>query len=237
MKILFQDDKFVAVDKPAGFHVHPHEDPRNRVDRDKICLYQVRDMMGQHVYPVHRLDAGTSGVLLFALSSESARELCKLFAEKSSLKKTYKAVVRGYVKTEDMISVPLELDSTGNLVEAHTQYRRLQTMEFPVAVGNRFPTARYSLVEAKPLTGRFHQIRRHFCRISHPLLGDSTHGDSRHNQFFRNELGIEGLCLKAESLELVHPWSGQNIKITAPDSDKWNKIHLLFDSRNPLTPL
>lgn len=230
MNILFQDEHFVAIDKPAGFHVHPHEDPRNRVERDRICLYLVRDMVGQHVYPVHRLDAGTCGVLLFALSSDSARVLSRLFAEKTLLKKTYMAVARGYVPAEDMISIPLELDSTGDAVESHTRFRRLKTVEFPVAVGNRFPTARYSLVEAQPLTGRFHQIRRHFCRISHPLLGDSTHGDSRHNQFFRNKLGIEGLCLKAESLEFKHPWTDEELRITAPDSEKWKKIHLLFDS-------
>ncbi|UOF02386.1 pseudouridine synthase [Bdellovibrio reynosensis] len=227
MELIYRDEYFIAVNKPSGFHVHPHENVQHRVSRDKICLYHARRMMKQHVYPVHRLDAATSGVLLFALSSESASRICKLFSERSP-QKTYQAVVRGYVKESDKIDIPLELDSTGDLVEASTSYRRLGTKEFPIAVGKRFPTARYSLIEATPHTGRYHQIRRHFNRISHPLLGDAVHGDSHHNRFFRNEVGIEGLCLKALKLEFTHPWSGENVSITAPDCEKWNKIQDLF---------
>lgn len=223
LQLLYQDEYFIAVNKPSGFHVHPHEDKRNRISRDKVCLYHARDLIGQHVYPVHRLDAGTSGVLLFALSSESARRLCKMFAEKS-LQKTYHAVVRGYMAEEGEISLPLELDSTGNLVEATTLYRRLARVEFPVSVAKRFPTARFSLVEARPLTGRWHQIRRHLNRISHPILGDSEHGDSKQNRFFRENLGVSGLCLKAQSLELQHPWSQEKLRIEAPACEKWEKI-------------
>lgn len=229
LKLLYQDEHFIAVDKPSGFHVHPHEDKRNRVSRDKVCLYLARDMMGMHVYPVHRLDAGTSGVLLFALSSQSASVMCKLFAEKT-LRKTYHAVVRGFVPVAGEIELPLELDSTGDLVEAKTSYSRMATVEFPVVVAKRFPTARYSLVEARPLTGRWHQLRRHFNRISHPLIGDADHGDCRQNRFFRNELGVPGLCLKAQSLELVHPWTQQELKIEASSCEKWEKIYGLFKS-------
>lgn len=227
LPILYQDEYFVAVDKPSGFHVHPHEDRRNRVSADKICLYLVRDMLGQYVYPVHRLDAGTSGVLLFARSSASASVLCKLFAEKS-LQKTYHAVVRGYAPEQGDIELPLELDSTGDLVAAKTSFTRLATVEFPVAVAKRFPTARYSLVEARPWTGRWHQLRRHFNRISHPLIGDADHGDCRQNRFFRNELGVPGLCLKAQSLELEHPWTKTSLTITAGSCPKWDMIYGLF---------
>lgn len=228
LTLLYQDEHFIAVDKPSGFHVHPHEDRRNKVSRDKICLYLARDMMGQHVYPVHRLDAGTSGVLLFALSSDSAREISKLFAEKA-LKKTYHAVTRGYVAEDGDIELPLELDSTGDLVEAKTTYKRMATVEFPVSIAKRFPTSRYSLVEAKPITGRWHQLRRHFNRISHPLIGDADHGDCRQNRFFRNELGVPGLCLKAQTLELRHPWSKEIVKIEAQSCEKWEKIYGLFN--------
>jgi tRNA pseudouridine65 synthase len=227
IRVLYQDDYLVAIDKPSGFHVHPHEDPKHRISRDKICLYHVRRLMKQHVFPVHRLDAGTSGVLIFALSSESASELCRLFAERET-HKTYEAVVRGYTPLEGVIDLPLELDSTGDLVAAETRYQRLQTLELPVAIGKKFPTARYSLMKIEPRTGRFHQIRRHFNRISHPLVGDAEHGDSRHNRFFRTELGIEGLCLRAQSLEFQHPWSGENLKIEAPPCDRWKRIHSLF---------
>nr|BFD67404.1 tRNA pseudouridine(65) synthase TruC [Bdellovibrio sp. HAGR004] len=233
MELLYKDEYFIAVNKPSGFHVHPHENPEHRVSRDKICLYHARRMMKQHVYPVHRLDAGTSGVLLFALSSPAAGQLCKLFSERAT-HKTYQAVVRGYVKEADDIQIPLELDSTGDLVEAHSSYKRLATVEFPVAVGKKFPTARYSWVEVTPHTGRYHQIRRHFNRISHPLLGDAVHGDSHHNRFFRTELGVEGLCLKALRLEFTHPWSGEKVSIEAPPCEKWKKIQFLFDPEQPL---
>lgn len=227
LKLLFQDEHFIAVDKPSGFHVHPHEIKKNRVSRDKTCLYLARDMMGKHVYPVHRLDAGTSGVLLFALSSASASVLCKLFVEKS-LQKTYHAVVRGYTPEKGDIELPLELDSTGDLVAAKTSYARMATVEFPVGVTKKFPTARYSLVQAQPVTGRWHQLRRHFNRISHPLIGDADHGDCRQNRFFRNDLGVPGLCLKAQSLEFIHPWTQEPLKIEASSCEKWQKIYGLF---------
>ncbi len=228
MEIIYQDEHLIAVNKPSGFHVHPHEDKRHRVPKNQICLYVVRNMINKLVYPVHRLDAGTSGVLVFALSSESASRICKQFAERTP-QKTYHAVVRGYVKPEDTINLPLELDSSGELVEASTSYKRLAIKEFPFPVGKKFPTARYSLIEAKPHTGRYHQIRRHFNRISHPLLGDAVHGDSHHNRFFRTELSIQGLCLKALNIEFDHPYTGQRLSLTAPDCDKWKTLHQLFE--------
>lgn len=227
MQILFRDEHFLAVHKPAGYHVHPPEDPTFRVPRDKIVLYEVRRLAKQHVYPIHRLDAGTSGVLLFGLSSEAASRMNKQFTQRETLK-VYHAVVRGFVPETGVIEIPLELDSTGDLVDAKTSYRRLEQIELPFPVGKKFPTARYSLVEVTPHTGRYHQIRRHFNRISHPLLGDAAHGDSHHNQFFRNQLEIAGLCLKALSLSFRHPWTEEAICIQAAPCEKWNKIQTLF---------
>lgn len=227
MQVLFRDEYFLAIHKPAGYHVHPPEDPTHRVPRDKIILYEVRRLAKQHVYPVHRLDAGTSGVLLFGLSSEAASRMNKLFTARET-RKTYHAVVRGFLPAEGVIEIPLELDSTGELVEASTSYRRLAQLELPHAVGKKFPTARYSWVEVTPHSGRYHQIRRHFNRISHPLLGDAAHGDSHHNQFFRHHLGIAGLCLKALSLGFRHPWTEEEVLIEAAPCEKWNKIQTLF---------
>lgn len=227
MKILYQDEYFFAIDKPAGYFVHPPELSPYPVPKEKICLYHLRKLMKQDVFPVHRLDAPTSGVLLFAMSRTATRELSRLFMERK-LQKTYHAVVRGWVDEEGSIDLPLEVAGEENLVEAKTVYKRIEAIELPFQVGKKYPTSRYSLVEVQPVTGRWHQIRRHFDRVAHPLLGDIEHGDSHHNRFFRDTLEIKGLCLKATSVELRHPWSGENIKIEAPSCEKWEKIYSLF---------
>jgi tRNA pseudouridine65 synthase len=227
MNVLYHDEYLVVVEKKSGIHVHPPEDMRIRVPRSNILLYQLRDHLNAKVYPVHRLDAGTSGVLLMALSSEVAAMLCVQFQNKL-VKKKYTAVVRGYVEDQGYIDHPLELDSTKNLVEAQTSYRCLGRIELDFSVTPKYSKSRYSLVLAQPHTGRYHQIRRHFNRISHPIIGDAYHGDSRHNQLFREKIGIGGLCLKAHELSFQHPITKQVIIITAPLDEKWSKLENLF---------
>nr|BFD62501.1 tRNA pseudouridine(65) synthase TruC [Bdellovibrio sp. HM001] len=227
-RLLYQDEHFFAIDKPAGFFVHPPELSPYPVPKEKICLYHLRRVMKKDVIPVHRLDAPTSGVLLFAMSRDKARKLNHLFAERQ-MHKTYQAVVRGYVQSEGLIDLPLEADEGRLTVEAQTQYKTLAQIELPFAVGKKYPTSRYSLVQVHPITGRWHQIRRHFDRIAHPLLGDIEHGDSHHNRFFRDTLQIQGLCLKATAIELQHPWSGETLSIQAPLCEKWGRIHRLFE--------
>lgn len=226
-RVLYRDEKVAAFYKPSGMHVHPHENPRHRVSRDQILLYQGRDLINQYLYPVHRLDAGTSGVILFALNKETARELAQKF-ENHLVQKTYEVVVRGIVPDSGKIDLPLELDSTNELVPALTEFERLATVELPVAVGKRNPTARYSLVRAYPRSGRFHQIRRHFGRKSHPVLGDAAHGDSKHNKFFREELKVAGLCLRASEIEMTVSWKSEGLKVSSPICEKWQRIYQLF---------
>lgn len=232
MHVLYQDEHLVAIDKPPSYHVHPPENDDYPVPRARICMYRVRDELRKKVFPVHRLDVATSGVLLFALNSETASALCAQFAE-HSIGKTYWAVTRGWTPEEALIDMPLESDSSGLLVDARTSYRKLAQVELPFAVGKRFPTARYSWLEVQPQTGRHHQIRRHFNRLSFPLVGDGTHGDSRHNQFFREQLGIAGLCLRAHKLSFTHPVLGKRIEITAPPREKWERIRELFNTPSP----
>lgn len=232
MKIIYQDDYFFAIDKPAGYFVHPPELSPYPVPKEKICLYHLRKAMKQDVFPVHRLDAPTSGVLLFAMSKPATRELSQLFMNRQ-LTKTYHAVVRGYTETTGQINIPLEIDDEGNAVDALTNYRTLKTLELPIPVGKKYPTSRYSLIEVQPITGRWHQIRRHFDRIAHPLIGDIEHGDTYHNRFFRDELKISGLCLKALRIDLIHPWTHQSLSIQSPPCDKWNKLYQLFESTHP----
>lgn len=234
MNIVYQDANIFAIDKQAGFFVHPPEMSPYPVPKEKICLYHLRKHFNQEVFPVHRLDAPTSGLVLFAMTRQDAREMNQLFRERQ-IKKTYHAVIRGYVDAEGSIDLPLEIAAADEPVESLTLYKTLGQVELPFPVGKKYPTARYSWVEVNPVTGRWHQIRRHFDRIAHPLLGDIEHGDSHHNRFFRDDLKIQGLCLRALSLEFVHPWTQQEIKITAPPCERWAKIADLFKA--PVTRL
>lgn len=216
--IVAQDETFVAIDKPSGFHVHQPEFPNKKVSREIVCLGLLRNQLRQYVYPVHRLDVGTSGILVFALSPESASRFGKAFSENRS-QKTYFAVVRGYLKeSSGRIEIPLESDSSGELYDAITDYEVMSYVELPFAVGKRHPTARYSLVKVKPVTGRFHQIRRHFARLSHPIVGDCVHGDSYHNRFFREQLGVSGLMLRASELTIDQPSVQIDLKNSWPQN-------------------
>lgn len=221
LPILYRDEQLIAVHKPAGLLVH-----RSWIDRHetRFALQLVRDQIGQLVYPVHRLDKPTSGVLLFALDPETARSLGAAFAA-GAVEKTYLAVVRGLPPESGLIDHPLreEYDRhddprarAGKEPQpAHTSYRRLATVELPFAVG-RYPSSRYALVEACPHTGRKHQLRRHFKHLFHPLIGDSKYGEGRHNQFFRQQLDCRRLLLAAVEMTLPHPIDGHALTLTAP---------------------
>ncbi|WP_020161414.1 MULTISPECIES: tRNA pseudouridine(65) synthase TruC [Methylobacter] len=229
MKILYQDDHFVAIDKPAGLLVH-----RSEIDRreTRFAVQILRDQLGRHVFPVHRLDKPTAGVLLFALNSDAARAMTAVFMG-DGIGKTYLAVVRGHTAETDTIDYPLkeELDKMTDAKAdpdkpaqaAVTHYQRLATTELPHAVG-RYPTCRYSLLRITPETGRKHQIRRHMKHIFHPIVGDTTHGDGRHNDFFRNHFDCHQLLLAATGLTFTHPYSGAAVNITAPLDQAYNRV-------------
>lgn len=220
--ILYRDEHLVAINKPSGMVVHRSA----RIRHAPAALQCLRDLIGQHVYPVHRLDRGTSGVLLFALSSEAARELCLLFRNHQDIAKTYLAVVRGYTDEAGVIDHPVPNGTTGERKDAVSHYRRLQTVEFPIPCGP-YETARYSLVEVTPETGRYHQIRRHFHHISHPVVGDTTHGDTTHNELFRNHFQLWRLLLMAVKLSFKHPFTGASLTIQTPVDDAL--MHVFHD--------
>ncbi|MGE0631252.1 MAG: pseudouridine synthase [Pseudobdellovibrionaceae bacterium] len=228
LKVIFQNENWIAIDKPSGFYVHPPEDGR-RIDRSQICLYILRDQIGKYLYPVHRLDVPTSGILIYALSSRSASKLCGLFSSQK-IRKKYWAVARGLVPEDGQIDMPLPNNPTSeNLYDARTDFRRLSDLHIAEPVGKKFPFAKYSLIEAAPQTGRYHQIRRHFARKSHPLLGDGDHGDSHHNRYFREKLGVQGLCLRAHQVEFQDPITEEMIQLKAGSDEKWRKIGSLFN--------
>lgn len=222
LEILYQDEYLVAVNKPAGLLVH-----RSPIDRreTRFLLQLLRDQLGRRVYPIHRLDKPTSGVLVFGLSSEAANRTAEAFAGRQVSKK-YLAVLRGYSAEQGTIDYPLRDEPDQRAAKAppaearaaRTDFRRLATAELPFPVG-RYPTCRYSLVEARPLSGRRHQLRRHFKHLSHPIVGDTTHGNGPHNRFFRQQFGCHRLLLAATELALIHPYSGLPLTVQAPLAD------------------
>ncbi|WP_070962768.1 tRNA pseudouridine(65) synthase TruC [Vibrio sonorensis] len=229
LEILYRDDYFVAVNKPAGMLVH-----RSWLDKHEtqFVMQTLRDQIGQHVFPLHRLDRPTSGVLLFALSSEVASEVMPMFAGKT-INKTYHAIVRGWIEEAGRLDYALkvELDKVADKFasedkepqEAVTDYRPLAKVEVPHSTG-RFPTSRYCLMELKPLTGRKHQLRRHMAHLRHPIVGDTTHGDGKHNRLFREHYDARRLLLHASELTLVHPYTEQPLTIKAGFDEIWQSL-------------
>lgn len=220
LEILYHDEHLVAINKPSGLLVH-----RSLIDRHetRFAIQLTRDQIGQKVYPVHRLDKPTSGVLLFALDSDTARLINAQFTA-GQVQKTYQAIARGFVPDNGVIDHPLreqldaladaDADTDKDAQTALTHYRRLQAFEVPFSV-DRHPTSRYSLVELCPKTGRKHQLRRHMKHISHHLIGDTTHGNGKHNRFFREQFGSSRLLLHATQLCLKHPHNHENLLIQA----------------------
>lgn len=198
LELIHVDDDVAVIQKPSGLLVH-----RGWARDPVVAMTLLRDRLGQHVYPVHRLDRGTSGVLVFALNPEAARALQTQFAGRT-IAKRYLALTRGLTPESGTIDHPLASDTSDERREAVTAYRRLGVFE------------RYSLVEARPSTGRLHQIRRHLKHISHPLIGDVRYGKGEHNRLFRLRFGLHRLALHALSLELAHPRSGEAMRFSAP---------------------
>ena len=226
--IIFEDNHYIAINKLPGYHVHPPENSIWKVPKDRVCLYLVRNYLNSYVYPIHRLDAATGGVLIYAKTSEAAAKFQAIIQNQSIIKK-YLSVVRGYTAENGIIDTPLLSDSSDKMLSSKTEFKRLKTIELPFAVGKKYSTTRYSLVEAEPKTGRYHQIRRHFASQSHPIIGDIMHGDSHHNRFFRTQLKNPGLFLHSFELNFNHPYTNELIKIKSLWSERWIKIFELFD--------
>ncbi|MBK7937086.1 MAG: pseudouridylate synthase [Lewinellaceae bacterium] len=209
--ILYEDDEYVAIDKPWGILMH-----RTRISEDTVFVVQLlRDQLGQRVYPVHRLDRGTSGALVFGKTAEAAGKLGEQFMDKTVTKK-YIAIVRGWIDEKGKIDYALaDPDSGKGMLEAITHYTCLGQSEIDAPIGLRYPTARFSLVAAMPETGRRHQIRKHFAHINHPIIGDKKHGDVKQNTYFREVFQMRRMLLHASELVFQHPRTGVEMRITA----------------------
>ncbi len=214
LPILFEDEDYIAINKPAGLLVH-----KTKIAKDEeplFALQLLRDQIGQRVYPLHRIDRPTSGVLLFGKSNAAATLMQPKFAA-GEITKYYLTIVRGFTaEPHQIIDLPLKKELEGILQEAKTEIWRLGEVEIPLASTARHATSRYSLLKAYPHTGRMHQIRRHLAKERHYIIGDTTHGENKQNKFFREEFGMNNLLLHAWNLIFRHPLTEKEVNIFAP---------------------
>lgn len=209
LEILYQDADLVAVNKPHGMLVH-----RSPIAADvsEFALQTLKEQLGHMVYPAHRIDRKTGGVLLFALHKEMDRSLQMMFAE-NRMQKQYLALLRGLTTPEGCIDYPLKKEN-GVVQQALTNYRTLAHAEIPLPLG-KHPTSRYSLVVAQPETGRMHQLRKHFAHISHPIIGDRPHGCNKQNKLWKQTFQHDTMLLHAWSLRFTHPVTQKELFIQA----------------------
>jgi tRNA pseudouridine65 synthase len=199
LPVLYRDQELLIVDKPAGLLVH-----RGWGTDADTALARARRIAGSWVYPAHRLDRATSGVLVFALDPDTASQLGAAFREHAP-RKTYLALVRGRPLEQALIDSPVPRSENGERVPALTSYRRLGVSS----------VERCSLLLVTPHTGRLHQIRRHMKHVSHPLIGDVRYGKGPINRHYREAFALHRLALHAASLALVHPRTGAAIDVFA----------------------
>jgi tRNA pseudouridine65 synthase len=228
--VIYEDDYLLALDKPSGMLVHP-----SPIDRKEtwVATQWIEVHLGWKPYSVHRLDKATSGLLLFAKSAEVAQQMGDIFENRQVVKR-YHAIVRGHVESSGCIDYALKVKSPFRSEQlladlkpaqsAVTDYKLLQSIELDKPV-DRYPVARYSLVEVIPKTGRKHQIRRHFKHIYHPLVGDTSYGKSSHNRFFISHFNIQRLLLAAIALEFEHPVHGVELKLKCELAEELKQLY------------
>lgn len=229
LEVLYQDEYIVAINKPPGLLVH-----RSPIDRHEttFAVQTLRAQLGQYVYPAHRLDRPTSGVLVFSFSSKVAALLGEQMMLKQ-VKKEYHALVRGYVRNTGLIDYALKYryDKIADkhkrpqqpAQQATTVYAAKMRYELPYAVG-KYQSARFSLVKLQPSTGRKHQLRRHMVHIRHPILGDTTHGDGKQNKFLQEHFGFKNLALSCTGMSFMHPVTKQWLSVSATMHGEMNRV-------------
>ena len=221
--IIYRDDDLVAINKPCGLLVHRTDISD---EEDLFAVQLLRDILGQRVYNVHRIDRPTSGVLLFALNNEMASIMNNQFKERN-VKKTYVALVRGWFPQVTFLNYPVK---NGNevLLDAETHFNLLSKYELSIPVAP-YETSRYSMIEAHPQTGRWHQIRQHLAHLRHYIINDRVHGTGAHNNMFTEQLGISNLFLHARKLQFIHPLTGKEILIQAEFPPHWEKFQQVVE--------
>jgi len=225
LPLLHLDDHIAVVNKPAGLLVH-----RTALDahEEDAALQRLRDQLGRPVWPVHRLDRGTSGVLMFALDPNTASQLGVALAERLTHKR-YLALVRGWPAADQgEVDHPLARDpeqaSQGQPhLPASTRWTCLRRLTVPVASQPGFDSTRLSLLACDPVQGRRHQIRRHLKHLAHPIIGDANYGKGPLNRALAAHLGLQRLWLHAQRLCLRHPATGELLTLQAPPGPDWER--------------
>ena len=233
LDVLYADDYLAVVNKPAGLMVHDSALARGESD---FAADRLRLQFDKPIFLVHRLDRATSGCLLLAFDRDTASDLGKVLMSRE-VEKDYWAICRGWPEA-DAFTIEHDLDGgPGKPLKkpavTHFQVLARTECDWP-SVG--FDTSRYALLHAQPQTGRFRQIRRHLTQVFHHLIGDTSHGDGRHNRSFRM-IGVHRMLLHARRLAFVHPRSGARIEVTAPVDVQFGKALALFDKAADPTPL
>ncbi|WP_175405129.1 pseudouridine synthase [Salinimonas lutimaris] len=228
LRILYQDDTLIAIEKPCGLLVH-----RSPIDKHetRFAVQMLRDQIGQHVFPVHRLDRPTSGVLLFAFSGQIASEVGQQMMART-VQKEYAAIVRGHIHADGMVDYALKFkadkiaDKDRGAIPpqpACTFYTPVQRFVLPFQSG-RYSSSRYTYVKLFPHSGRKHQLRRHMVHLRNPIIGDTTHGDGKQNKFMRQQFNFTNLALTCTRLGVQHPLSGKWLDIHCPVHDAMHKL-------------
>lgn len=228
--IIFENENYLAINKPVGMLVH-----RTNIAFEEHALIAERilkQQLGFKVFPLHRIDRPTSGIVLFGKSSDAASALQPQFTTEK-VKKLYLCIVRGHMPTaHGILDFPLSKKLVGELREARTEFWTLSETEIPFSSSDRYTTSRYSLLKVYPQTGRMHQIRRHMAKARHYVIGDTTHGDNKQNNFFRDRFGSTQMYLHAWKLAFEEPNTGKHVEITADVpiyfSDMLQKLSLEF---------
>lgn len=215
LNILYEDEKLIAIHKPHGLLVH-----RSPIARDAktFVIQELRDQINQYVYPCHRLDRKTCGVLLLAKDKETQSAVNKLFAERH-VEKRYHAIVRGW--TDDALEIDYALtNDRGQTQDALTKLKTLKKYEISVPLG-KYATQRYSLVELTPHTGRMHQLRKHMSHIFHPIIGDRPHGCNKQNRLWKQKWDMTSMMLCAYNLRIPQPY---DIEISSSYSEVMQEV-------------
>ncbi|NPD45690.1 pseudouridylate synthase [Lentimicrobium sp. L6] len=226
LEILYQDDYLVAINKPNGLLVH-----RTKIANDatEFALQILRNQLGRKVFPAHRIDRKTSGILLFSLDENTDSLMQQQFSE-GKVDKRYLAIVRGFTPDEELIDYPLKKEN-GKLQEAITKYKTVDRSELEIPF-SRHPTSRYSLLNVEPLSGRMHQIRKHLAHIHHPIIGDRPHGCNKQNKLFKEKWNMMSMMLHARSITFFHPITNKKTNIIAQPSEEFLRTTQFLGLKN-----